>query len=91
MVNVKGAYMLILCMFFLVGDMQVAHKMVGIEGDSRSTSGPNSPANELALSKKRRVIWDDLGNDENPSGNNSNQTQGMAKDHLQIDRRKMGK
>ena len=66
--------------------MQVAHKMVGIEGESRSTSGPNSPANDLA-SKKRRMNWDDLGNDGNPSGNNSNQ----AKDHLQIDRRKMGK
>lgn len=74
--------------------MQVPNKMVGIEGESRSVSGPTSPANEMAISKKRRMNWDDHSS---PEGNavaavvQSSPNQGLAKDHLQMERRKMSK
>lgn len=74
--------------------MLVPNKMVGIEGDSRSVSEPNSPANEMTMSKKRRMNWDEVpGANHTADGNvaqTNNPNQGMAKDHLQMDRRKMG-
>lgn len=74
--------------------MQVPNKMVGIEGESRPVSGPTSPANEMTISKKRRMNWDDH---TSPEGNatgaavQSSPNQVLAKDHLQMERRKMSK
>lgn len=56
-------------------------------------SGPNSPTNnnnELAMTKKRRMNWDEVPNSGGVGANN-NPNQGLVnKDHLQMDRRKMG-
>lgn len=70
--------------------MQVPDKMVGIDGETRNTSGPNSPAN-IDLSKKRRMNWDESdGNAVAAVNGNQPSNQGLVKDHLQIDRRKLG-
>lgn len=75
--------------------MQVPNKMVGIEGDTRPVSGPNSPVN-IEMTKKRRMNWDEVAggnqNEANATGanNNNNPNQGLVKDHLQMERRKMG-
>lgn len=57
-------------------------------------SGPNSPTNnnnELAMTKKRRMNWDEVPNSGGGGGANNNPNQGLVnKDHLQMDRRKMG-
>lgn len=65
--------------------MQGPNKMVGIDAESRSTPGPNSPANDTSLSKKRRMNWDEV------PGQNTNDGNAPGKDHLQMERRKMGK
>lgn len=78
-----------------LGAMQVPNKMVGIEGDTRPVSGPNSPVN-IEMTKKRRMNWDEVaGGNQNEANatvanNNNNPNQGLVKDHLQMDRRKMG-
>lgn len=64
--------------------------MVGIDGENRNTSGPNSPAN-IEMSKKRRMNWDETdGNAVAATNCNQQASQGLVKDHLQIDRRKLG-
>lgn len=70
--------------------MQVPNKMVGNEGDSRALSGSNSPVNDMAMAKKRRMNWDDVqGGTHNE--NNAIPNLGLVKDTIQMDRRKMGK
>lgn len=69
-----------------LGALQMPNKMVGIESESRPVSGPNSPANEMAMAKKRRSNWDEV-----PTGGANQANQGLAKDQIQMDRRKMGK